>query len=122
MSNDTIKTLEQHYQRAIQYAKEGEYELALEYVDRMHKLAPENDGVYLTSAAIKASSEDYYGCYKDSEKCVKLNPENASGWNHAGVAACELGYISDGLDFFKTAISLGLSDAQENYNYWREKV
>lgn len=122
MNKDTSEKLEEYYQTAIQHAKSGEYDIALEYVSKMQQLSPDNDKIYLTSAAIKMSAEDYYGCYKDAEKCVMLNNENASGWNHVAVALCELGHIHEGLKFFKTAISLGLEAARDNYEYWSEKV
>lgn len=117
-----MNKIEGYYQNALKYAKIGEFEIALDMVDKMHELLPNNDKVFLTSAAIKITAEDYLGCIADSKRCVELNPSNASGWNHLGVSLCYSGSIRDGLAAFKKAIELGQDDAVANYNHWVNKI
>jgi tetratricopeptide (TPR) repeat protein len=116
-----INKLEGYYQQALKYAKIGEYTIALDMIAKMHEILPNNDKIYLTSAAIKMTAEDYDGCIQDSWKCVNLNPENASGWNHLGVALCSSGDVSSGLGAFQKAMDLGLEDASVNFNHWLSK-
>ncbi len=116
-----VDKIEGYYQNALKYAQIGEYEIALDMVGKIHKLSPDNDAVYLIAAAIKMQAEDYDGCIIESEHCVRIKPDNASGWNHLGVALCCSGQISTGLSKLKIAIELGMDEAGSNYLFWSKK-
>jgi tetratricopeptide (TPR) repeat protein len=117
-----LQKLEDLYQDAIRLTKSKDYTAAFNKIDEMHALLPNNDAVYLTSAAINMTCENYKGCIADSEKCVKINPFNASGWTHLGVAKCCLGEIAEGLVDIKKAYDLGLVDVAGDFNYWLRKL
>lgn len=117
-----MNLVEQFYQKALQCAQVGNFSESLEWVKKMHAALPNNDSVYLVEAAVLMEAEDYAACAEASQKCISLNPNNGSGWNHLGVAECYLGNVRKGLAAFKNAITLGVSDAAANYHFWSSKL
>ena len=119
---DTANKLEGYYQHALKYANEAEFEIAIDMVNKMHALSPNNDQIYLTGAAIKLTGKDYLGCIEDSKKCIEINPKNIAGWNHLGSGYCEMNNFEKGLQAFKNGIDLGSDDSLTLYNHWIENM
>jgi len=107
---------------AAKYSDIGEYDIALDMVNKMHEISPNNDFVYLISASIKLASENYLGCISDCKICLKINPNNAKGWNMIGVALCSSDNIEKGLLAFERGIELGNNDCSMNYNHWIKQL
>lgn len=116
--SEILNKVDEFYQRALKYADNGDQENALNMISEMHTILPNNDSVYLTSAALKIEFGDIHGALKDSQRCVEINPNNALGWNHLGYSLCKCNNIPEGLDCFKKASALGLNEAERNYKKW----
>lgn len=114
--------IEQFYQKALANAQAKNFSVALDWVQKMHTIAPNNDSVYLVEAAIHMEAENYTACAEASKECILLNEANGSGWNHLGVSMCYMNHIPEGVDCFKRAMALNTPGASDNYYFWSSKI
>ncbi len=104
-SADSLTAID-HYNRAVDYAYEGEYLLALNETDRALAENPEFSLAHITRAGILNSLGRYDESLTASDQAIGLNPNQSGAWNNRAHALVHLGRYEESLDASDRAISL----------------
>jgi len=104
-SADTFAAID-HYNKAVGYAYEGEYLLALNETDRALADNPEFSLAHITRAGILNSLGRYNESLAASDQAIGLNPNQSGAWNNRAYALIHLGRYEESLDASDRAISL----------------
>lgn len=104
-SADSLTAID-HYNRAVDYAYEGEYLLALNETDRALAENPEFSLAHITRAGILNSLARYDESLTASDQAIGLNPNQSGAWNNRAYALVHLGRYEESLDASDRAISL----------------
>ncbi len=70
--------------------REKEFELSIQYYDRLIKLTPDDAEVYFNRGAAKDMIMDSQGSIKDYDKAIELNPDYMEAYANRGVAKINL--------------------------------
>lgn len=102
---DTLAAID-HYNKAVDYAYEGKFLLALNETDRA---LYENENftlAHVTRAGILNALGRYDESLDASDKAIALSPDQSAAWNNRAYALIRLGRYPDGLDAAERAASL----------------
>ena len=107
---------EDHYSKGTYYAKDGQYENAIQEFDQAIQLDPDHSKAYYN----RGISYFYLGqdqtAINDYTKAIQLNPDDADAYNNRGVSYENLGQYQTAINDYTKAIQLDPYDASAYYN------
>lgn len=87
------------------------YELAIEYLNKIIKNNPKDAGAYFDRGLAYLSLGKYDQAIADYNKVIKINPNNAGAYNNRGLAYYGLGKYNRAIADYNKAIELDPNDA-----------
>jgi len=110
------------YRTALELAKNGSYDLAIQYAKKITDSYPDIFLGYFCLAAIYGYIENWNQVYLNAIKADELDPNNPAILNHLGVSLCQLGKIREGVFYLQRGTGLGDRDCYNNLGYWIRKL
>jgi tetratricopeptide (TPR) repeat protein len=95
-----------HYNKALDYAYEGKFLLALNETDRSLLENQNFTLAHVTRAGILNALGRYDESLDASDQAIALNPNQSAAWNNKAYALIHLGRYTEGLDAAERAVAL----------------
>ena len=101
------KSATAYYSRSLVYCELGDYDHALEDVNRAVELAPDSADAYVQRGTVYSRKTNEKSALADYEKAIELDPENGFAHYIRGAAYCNAKRWRDAIVYFNRALQLG---------------
>lgn len=109
----------QEYPWAMQaqiYAEKEEWPKALEAIDEVIRLYPDNSDLYLNRAFLRYKNDDYQGAMNDYDETIRLNPTNEDALFNRALLHFEVLELKEAADDFSSVLKLDPNNFHALYN------
>ena len=107
------QTAEEYFDKGFDYAKSGQYQLAIDNYTKCLRIDPDYAHAYYNRGLSYIKSKNYEDAIADFTRAISIDPDHADTYNNRGAAKwyLKLEYCSD----FKRACDLGSCDNYNNF-------
>ena len=102
-----------YFKRGKDLADFGDYEGAINALNKEIEINPKNEDAYFYRAFYKGELEDYYGAISDYNKAVEINPKDAIAYSNRGASKELLEDLKGACDDWRKAVDLGHQSAAQ---------
>jgi len=90
----------------IKLYRQGKYEEALDYYDKMLKSYPEDSKLWVYKGVALAAIKEYVDAGVCFDKALSFNPEDAKAWHYKGLILIQMDETEGAIECFKKAVEI----------------